>query len=97
VVGGQPLLEDKRIVASRDQVSCSLGVDAAILNLKNGVYYGLNGVGARIWHLLQAPRTFGELHDILSAEYEVEPAQLESDIRELLGRLAENHLVETCE
>ena len=91
------MLDDKKIVASRAQVSCNLGSDAAILNLKNGVYYGLNGVGARIWNLLQAPRSFGELHDILSGEYEVEPPQLETDIRELLGRLAENDLVEICE
>ena len=71
-----------------------MGAESAILSLKNGTYYGLNSVGTRIWHLLQEPRTFGELRDLLMAEYEVDAARLEADIRELLTELAENHLVE---
>jgi len=88
------LSEGTIIVASQEQVSCNLGAEAAILNLKNGVYYGLDPVGARVWNLLQQPRTVAELRDILAAEYDAEAARLESDIRDLLSRLAENQLVE---
>jgi hypothetical protein len=31
---------------SQNQVSCNLGGEAAILNLKSGIYFGLNPVGA---------------------------------------------------
>jgi len=88
------LVAGTKIVASQEQVSCKLGSDAAILNLKNGTYYGLDPVGARVWNLLQQPRTLAELRDILIAEYDVDPAQLESDIRDLLSQLADNELVE---
>ena len=88
------LLEGTRIVASQQQVSCDLDGEAAILNLKNGFYYGLDPVGARVWNLLQQPRTVAELRDILAAEYDADGARLESDIRDLLSRLAENELVE---
>ncbi|MGH9865973.1 MAG: PqqD family protein, partial [Candidatus Acidiferrales bacterium] len=47
---------DAIIVATKQQVSCELGEEAAILNMKNSVYYGLDPVGARIWRLLQQPR-----------------------------------------
>jgi len=50
------LSEESRLVVSKDQVSCDLAGEAAILNLKNGVYYGLDPVGARIWNLIQEPR-----------------------------------------
>jgi hypothetical protein len=88
------LSDGARIVVSRDQVSSHLGDEAAILSLKNGVYYGLNPVGARVWNLIQEPRTFGELHTILASEYEVDGPRLESDLRSLIGQLAEQRLVE---
>jgi hypothetical protein len=59
------LLEGAKIVASQEQVSCKLDREAAILNLRNGAYNGLDPVGARIWNLLQQPRTLDELRDIL--------------------------------
>ena len=43
------------IVVSKEQASAALGDEAAILNLKDGVYYGLDPVGARIWKLVQTP------------------------------------------
>jgi hypothetical protein len=92
---GLPLLEDHyRIAVTKEQVSCDLAGEAAILNLKNGVYYGLDPVGARIWNLIQEPRTFGELRDTMLGEYDVEPGRLEGDLRTLLGELAEQQLVE---
>jgi hypothetical protein len=91
------LSDASRIVVSKDQVSCDLGGEAAILNLQNGVYYGLNPVGARIWNLIQQPTTFGALRDALLREYDVESTVLESDMQELFGQLIEQGLVSTHE
>jgi len=88
------LLKETRVVASQEQVSCDLGGEAAILNLKNGIYYGLDPVGARVWNLIQQPRTLAELREILVAEYDVDAARVESDIRDLLTQLLDNELVE---
>ena len=54
---------DSVVVATKDQVSCDLKGEAVILNFKNGVYYGLNTVGARIWQALQEPKRVAELRD----------------------------------
>lgn len=82
------------VVMAREQVSCPLGEESAILNLKNSVYYGLDPVGARIWTLLQEPRSIAELRDVLIAEYEVEPAQCERDLLALLEKMRSEGLVE---
>lgn len=82
------------VVMAQEQVSCPLGEESAILNLKNSVYYGLDPVGARIWTLLQEPRSIGELRDVLIAEYEVEPAQCERDLLALLEKMRSEGLVE---
>jgi hypothetical protein len=81
-------------VAAKDQASSDLGGEMAILDLKAGVYYGLDAVGARIWSLIQEPRTVNEIRDILLEEYEVEPEHCERDLLALLRRLADEGLVE---
>jgi hypothetical protein len=91
---GIALSDGSRIVLSKEQLSCDLAGEAAIVNLKNGVYYGLDPVGARIWNLIREPMTFAELCASLSREYDVDGPMLESDLREFIGQLAEQGLVE---
>jgi hypothetical protein len=81
-------------VSAKDQVSSDLGGEVAILDLKAGVYYGLDAVGARIWSLIQEPRTVNEIRDILLEEYEVEPERCERDLLVLLQRLADEGIIE---
>jgi Coenzyme PQQ synthesis protein D (PqqD) len=88
------LSETAEIVVSRDQVSSDLGDEAAILNFKNGVYYGLDSVATRVWKLIHEPKTFGKLRDMLAAEFDVDEQRLESDLRILLSELARQELVE---
>jgi hypothetical protein len=85
---------DSTVVAAKDQVSSDLGGEVAILDLKAGVYYGLDAVGARIWSLIQEPRTVNEIRDILLEEYEVEPERCERDLLALLQRLADEGIIE---
>ena len=82
------------VVASKENVSSSLGDEAAILDMRSGVYYGLDPVGARIWTLLKEPHTVEELHLALIAEYEVDPKRCEADLMALLERLSHEGLIE---
>jgi len=82
------------VIATSEQVSCPLGEESAILNLKNTVYYGLNPIGARIWNLLQQPRTVGELRDAILDEYDVEAGRCESDLLALLEKMRSEGLIQ---
>jgi hypothetical protein len=82
------------VIAAPEQVSCPLGDESAILNLKNTVYYGLDQVGARVWNLLQQPRSVRELRDALLDEYEVEAARCEGDLLELLEKMRGEGLIQ---
>lgn len=82
------------VVASKEQVYCELGDETAILGLKNSVYYGLNPVGARVWGLLQNPRSIGEIRDTIVSEYEVTAERFENDLVELLQQMLREGLVE---
>lgn len=85
---------DTVLVAARDQVSTELEGEAVILGLADGVYYGLDGVGAHVWELLREPRSVAELRDAVTAAFEVDPATAERDLLALLGELAARRLVE---
>src|SRR6202034_4095732 len=82
------------VVAAKDQVSCDLAGEAAILNIKSGVYYGLDPVGARIWNLMQEPREVTEIQNAITDEYDVEPERCARDLVGLLEKLLAEGLIE---
>jgi len=82
------------VVVMKDQVSADLSGEAAILNLKTSVYFGLNTVGASIWKLIQEPRKVSEIRDAILKEYDVEPDRCETDLLALLQELLEKELIE---
>ena len=88
------LSTDSIVVVSPEQVSSDLAGEVVMLNLKNGTYYGLDEVGARIWGLIQQPRAVGAVRDAILEEYDVEPERCERDLLALLGELRDNGLIE---
>jgi hypothetical protein len=87
-------VEDGLIKIADDQICCDLDGEAVILSLKTGTYYGLDQVGARIWALLQEPKTIPDLLHILLSEFEVDSGRCEQDLRILLRNMNEAGLVE---
>ena len=81
------------VVVTADQLSTRLGEEIVILGLRDSVYYGLSDVGARIWDLIQTPRTVEEILNTLVAEYEVTAADAAGGLEHLLRDLETRGLV----
>ena len=81
------------VVVTADQLSTRLGGEIVILGLRDSVYYGLSDVGARIWDLIQTPRTVDEILSALVAEYEVAAADAAAGLDRLLRELETRGLV----
>ena len=88
------LSTDSIVVAADDQISSDLAGEIVMLNLKNGSYYGLDGVGARVWGLIQSPLPVAAVRDVIQSEYAVDPDRCESDLLVLLRELAAAELIE---
>jgi|SRR5687767_11191324 hypothetical protein len=84
---------DSCVVLSDEQVSTSLGQETVILGMEDGVYYGLDAVGARVWALLATPHRVSELVRTVVAEFDVTSEQCERDVLALLDDLSERRLV----
>ncbi len=86
-----------KVQVAPEVVSCDLAGEAAILDMKDGVYYGLDPVGASIWNLIQKPVVLGEVRDQILEEYDVGVEECQSDLLELVSQLVENGLVEVLD
>jgi hypothetical protein len=96
-VTAKPISDSASVVACCDLLATEFGSEIVVLNLRDGVYYGLEDVGVRIWQLLKQPVTVAAIRDTIVSEYDVEAACCERDIRTLLGELAARGLVEIRE
>lgn len=68
--------------------------EAVLLNLNNEHYYGLDEVGARFLTVLVSSASIQAAIDALLAEYDIDRVTLERDMLDLLGKLAEQGLIE---
>lgn len=77
----------QRVILSSNTLFQEIGGEGVILDLTSSTYFGLDEVGVRLWQLLQADPSLQAAFDALLAEYEVEPAQLEQDVAQLIGQI----------
>lgn len=83
-----------RFVVSDKQITSQLGDESVILDLTDGIYYGLDSIGTRIWTELESPRSVEELRDLLLRDYDVEPGACEEAVIELVRDLEARGLIE---
>lgn len=88
------LTESSVIKAVDHQTSAEVDGENVVLDLEEGVYYGLNPVGTQVWKRIQEPAPIGEIVTDLTAEYDVDYERCFDDVVSLLQDLSENGLIE---
>ena len=83
-----------KVRPARDVIYRELGGEMVLLNLQNGVYYGLNESGMQMWTLLAELKEPRRVVDALEQEYAASRDQLERDLQALLTELREKGLIE---
>lgn len=82
------------IAISQDVVSREVAGETVMLDLESGQYFGLDGVGRRIWELLtEKPRSADALADILVEEYDAPRETIKTDALALIEDLHARNLV----
>jgi len=84
---------DCKAQVGKDVLFQELEGEAVLLNLKTGVYFGLDPVGARIWKLLAEHNRLGAIAEVITEEYEVTIEVCANDLLQLMGDLHRNDLV----
>lgn len=81
------------ITRSEEAVSAEVDGTAVMMSVNSGNYFGLDEIATRIWELLEAPKQFGELCNVLQEEYEVDADTCKADLTDLLIELEAENLV----
>ena len=83
-----------RVTVPESVMARQVGEQTVILDLASGVYFGLDAVGTRIWSLLEEGRSLEEVCAAMGDAYDAPRDEIEHDLLELVGNLADKKLVD---
>ncbi len=72
-----------------------VGDETVLLDLSSGIYFGLDGVGKRIWETVEGGQSLAQTIAVIISEFEVDEAQAEADVVEFASDLVERGLLVT--
>ena len=79
---------------NRQIIDGELDDNQVMMHLENGKYFGLNPVGKSIWALLDQPKSFEEIIDVLLADFEVEENLCRKEVLEFLDKAVKFEIVQ---
>lgn len=82
-----------RMIKHNSIIEQELGNDVILLNLDNGNYYSLDGVGRLIWSLCDGTLDVGEITSKVAEQYAAAVDTVLVDVIELLDDFASEALV----
>jgi hypothetical protein len=84
-----------QVVRKPDPLSSQVDEDLVIFSAENGMYYGTEEVGKRIWSLIETQTTVKSLCDTLMQEFEVDRETCEREVVAFLDQLNQEGLIIT--
>ena len=83
-----------KVQASKDQVSSDLSGEIAVLQLEEGMYYGITGAGTFVWKQIQSgARSVRDLKEEILRNFEVDEARCERDLLKILNQFSDAGLL----
>lgn len=76
-----------------DWLAAKVGEEIVMMSATKGNYIGLSPVGARIWELLETPRSIESLCRALVDEYEVDAATCRTEVDSFIATLSQHQAV----
>lgn len=80
-------------VRNPDLVSTDMDGDTVMMSVERGNYYGIGGVGSRIWELLENPISIDDIVRRICFEFEVDEEVCHDDVSRFVEELMANELV----
>ena len=84
---------ETRLTIPAQVISRRVGDETVLLDLASGLYFGLDGVGQRIWQAVADGKKLSETVDIIVAEYNVDQNQATADVLQFASTLLERGLL----
>lgn len=93
-----PDVNKKSLLARNpDLVAAVMDGDIVMMSIERGLYFGISGVGTRIWALLEIPMSVEDLVRIIRSEYEIDEVTCQTDLLAFAQDLVGNGIVQIAE
>ena len=90
----EPSLEGSTMLQVAENVlKRTAGSETVLLDLDSEEFFGLDGVGARVFELLEQPRRLDDVVETLLTEYDVDRETLTVDVKDLVSELVTRNLL----
>lgn len=89
------MLGSTTVVRRRPElIAIGFGEETVMLDIQNGLYFGLAGVGPHIWAMLDRPCSIGAIIDAVRSAFAIDDgADVERDVTTFVHRLIDKGLV----
>lgn len=67
--------------------------EAILINLANGLYFSVGGIGGFIWSLIEQQQSPGQIADRVSEHFGVDRDRALTDVESVIGQLVDEELV----
>lgn len=85
---------ETRLVRRADLMASDLSAtETVMMDIDQGLYFGLENVAKDIWDYLASPRTLGDLQSYLGATYAVDDHTLASELQAFLTEMEARQLI----
>lgn len=84
---------DQVCIRASHLVATDMDGETVMMNVSQGTYFGLGGIGGRIWTLLTEPATVEHMVRTICSEYAVDEATCRVDVEQFLQELLTHGLV----
>lgn len=85
---------ENEVMRGEEPLASQVDSDLVIFSAQQGMYYGTQAVGKRIWSLIETPTRVAQVCDRLEQEFEVDRATCEREVIAFLEQLEEEGLIE---
>lgn len=85
---------DTELVIPPQVMSRQVDDETVLLDLESGLYFGLDGVGQRIWESVAGGLGLREAVSAIVSEYDVDRERAAEDVLEFAGMLVERGLLD---
>ena len=84
---------EQKLKISPETFANAVGDETVLLQIKRGVYFGLDPVGTQIWQGLEKGQSPRLICDGLAREFSMDIAEIEQDARKFLEDLKANEII----
>ena len=84
------------VVVADAVMSRELDNETVLLDLDTGIYFGLDPVATDMWRAIQSTGALQDVYEAVCAQYEAEPAVLQSDLLHFVNQMLAKGLLQAA-